>query len=384
MVEVKLCDERKCTGCGACMNACPTKSITMKKNKYGELVPHINKKTCINCGLCMKSCHILNSMDKKMNEPDKCFAAVRENKDNIARCSSGGVATLLMEYAVKNNWAVFSTKYDDKFIPKVIKVKNLEDIENYKGSKYVQSETGDAYLEIKKELSLKHNVLFIGTPCQVAGLRAFLKKDYDNLYCCDLFCHGVCPTSYFKDELEHLNIPDISNITFRGWNIKEDCWFIIWKNNKKVLAEPGYINYYDKGFYENVSLRESCYHCKYSDRKRIGDISFGDYLGLDFKELTNFKNNCVTAVLVNNDKGLKLFEMFKNEVEYVERDYEEAVKGGISLREPAIKPKERELFLNEYVELGYSKAIRKVLKNNVKKAKVKRYITFIKKRLKIK
>lgn len=379
MAEIKLCEESKCTGCGACANICPTKSISMIQNKYGELISYINKETCIKCGLCMKSCHKLNQVN--MLEPNKCYAAVRKNKENIARCSSGGIATLLMEYAVKNNWKVFSTRYDDEMKPKIIEVDSLNDIEYYKGSKYVQSETGNAFSLIKKELNSKEKVLFIGTPCQIAGLKMFLKKEYENLYCCDLFCHGVTPNSYFEDELKYLNFKDISNVSFRGWNVREDHWFIIWKNEKKVFAEPGTINYYAKGFYENVTLRESCYNCNYSNRKRVGDLSFGDFLGLSKELSKTLKNNCVTAILVNNDKGKELLNTISKDIELVERPYEEAIKGGISLRQHASKPKERKVFLDNYVELGFSEAIRKTLKNNVKKAKIKRYINYIKKRL---
>ena len=379
MKIINLCEDKKCSGCGACRMKCPKVCISMKENLQGELHPVVDRDCCINCGLCTRVCHINNEVP--LFKPFKCYAAVRKNKSDIARCASGGVGTLLMQEALNIGFSVFATRYDENLMPKVCEFHNIEEIDAFKGSKYVQSQVGDSYCKIKTILNNGKSVLFIGTPCQIAGLKVFLGKDYENLICCDLFCHGVVPTLYFKEELSFLQLERSSDISFRGWEIKEDYWFIVWKDGKKVFAQPGNINYYVKSFYDNIALRESCYNCRYSCDRRCGDLSIGDFLGLEKGVMSNYKNNCVTAILINTRKGSDLFNIISNLLEVTERPVEEAINGGRSLQHAAIESPLRTKFKKNYVQDGYSKAIRKTLRYEMVRAKYKRYIEYIKRRI---
>lgn len=351
----------------------------MKENLHGELHPVVDSDRCINCGSCTSVCHINN--DVLLFKPFKCYAAVRKNKSEIVRCASGGVGTLLMQEVLKIGFSVFATKYDKNLMPRVCEFDNIKEIDAFKGSKYVQSQVDDSYCKIKTILNNGKSVLFIGTPCQIAGLKAFLSKNYENLFCCDLFCHGVVPTRYFKEELSFLQLERSSDVSFRGWAIKEDHWFIAWKDGKKVFAQPGNTNYYGKSFYDNVSLRESCYNCRYSCDTRCGDLSIGDFLGLEKDVMSNYKNNCVTAILINTRKGSELFNIVSNLLDVTERPMEEAINGGGSLQHAAIESPLRIKFKAFYVQYGYSKAIRKTLRYEMVRAKCKRYIEYIKRRI---
>ena len=381
MGNVNLCDETLCTGCGACESICPVRCINMTEDKYGELHPNVDKSRCIECGACVRACHIISKVKK--NKPQHGFVAVRKNKNELTRCASGGIGTLLMERAFSKGWKVFSTRYNEEFEPAILEVRAYSDIEKYKGSRYVQGITGDALKIIKEYLLSGRYVLFIGTPCQVAGLYSFLGKNYDRLICCDLFCHGVVPSSYFKQELEYHRFKEYDNITFRGWNKREDFWFIVWNKGKKVLAKQGNVNYYIKGFADNVILREGCYNCGYSCAERVGDLSIGDFFSYDSVKEYNFKINGVTSIVVNTDKGMELVNEVMDELEYCKRPIEETIKGGIHSENKMNNRNKRKKFLSYYEKNGFANAVRKTLKKDMICAIIKRYINFIRRKLRL-
>lgn len=256
---IKLCEERYCTGCSACSNACTQNAIKMLKNIRGELHPFIDCNKCIRCGLCESICPQMNA--PYMISPMQCYAASKLNRNDMKREASGGIATLIIRELYKQGYIVFATRLDKDMVPKIVKMTSINELDFYKGSLYVQSIVGNIFCNIQKYLSDGNNVLFIGTPCQVAGLKAFLKKDWPTLICCDLFCHGTIPTSYFEEEIRYLTKKPITRVTFRGYDDREDYWFILWNGGKKVYAQSGNVNYYMKSFSDAVALRESCYYC---------------------------------------------------------------------------------------------------------------------------
>ena len=325
MKTIKLCEEKYCTGCSACSNVCVQNAIEMRDGIRGELHPFIDYNKCIQCGLCEKVCPQLNT--PQMISPMRCYAASKLDKNNMKREASGGIATLIISELYKQGYTIFATRLDKDMIPKIVKITSLDEIDFYKGSLYVQSVAGDSFSKIQKSLSDGDSVLFVGTPCQVAGLRAFLKKDWPKLVCCDLFCHGTIPTSYFEEEIRYLKKKAITRVTFRGYDDREDYWLILWNGMDKVYVQSGNVNYYMKSFSDAIALRESCYYCQYSTQKRTGDISLGDFLGLENSIAKNFKINCVNAVLVNTKKGKMVMEYIYDLIECYERPYVEAVGG---------------------------------------------------------
>lgn len=239
-----ICPHDKCTGCYACANICPKHCITMGEDDYGELHPYVNESECISCTLCVKTCPSNNPPEYKY--PSKCHAAWITDKEKRCVCASGGLGTILSEYVIRfKNGVVFGTAYDDNLIPVTTYTETLEGIEKFKGSKYVQGIVGDTTLkEMKGFLDKGRFVLYIGTPCQIAGAKKFLKKDYNNLITVDLICHGVTPTSYFKEEIDYLvkqnNIKGLVDVRFRGNDSNNYC-LSLWD---KIKGKKKNFNFY--------------------------------------------------------------------------------------------------------------------------------------------
>ena len=218
MESFNICEMDLCTGCSSCVSVCPKNCIELKEDSYGQLKAFINTKFCIDCKQCINVCPNNNKVE--LNKTIHCYASVRKDTSKLTRCASGGVGTYIMEHFFNNGYKVFATRLDNDLIPKIIELKNLRDLSKYKGSLYVQSLENNSIKLIEKYLKQDESVLFIGTPCQIAGLKNYLKRDYDKLLCCDLFCHGVVPTKYLQEEIKTLTDKSITDITFRGYNIK--------------------------------------------------------------------------------------------------------------------------------------------------------------------
>lgn len=192
-----------CCGCGACMNACPKDAIIMKSDKYGFIYPHINLQKCIECGLCVKSCRFINS---ETSAPQKVYAAANQNYNEIMNSASGGVFTAVAREFLKSGGVVFGAtlSFDNGHAnPHHIQIESVDDLWKLQGSKYVHSEIEFTYSHARIALQAGKKVLFSGTPCQIAGLKSYLKKDYNGLYTIDLICHGVPSGQFFDDYIQH-------------------------------------------------------------------------------------------------------------------------------------------------------------------------------------
>ena len=275
MLGKDICNYTECTGCYACANVCPKRCISLKDDKFGEIHPVVDQNACIDCKLCQKTCP--NNRERKYSYPNHCYAAWLDNKKEREICASGGIATIISKYILGKGGVLFGSRYDQLLNPVITWTDQLKDIEAYKGSRYVQSKVGnDTFRQVKQFLSEGKPVVFIGTPCQISGLYAFLRKPYEKLVTVDLICHGVSPTTYFKQEIDYLsqkfNLTGISDARFRGND---------GNNYRQKIFDICYLDdYYIQGFLKGVSLRENCYSCKYARPDRISDITIGDFIGL--------------------------------------------------------------------------------------------------------
>ena len=235
---MEICEYNKCTGCAACLNVCPQKCISMENDKWDEMHPVVNENKCVKCGKCKKVCP--NNTNLRYHYPSHCYASWITDEEKRKVCASGGMATIMSEYVIKyKHGVVFGTKYNEHMEPITTYAETLEQLEYFKGSKYVQSYiSAKVFRQVKQFLLDGRLVLYVGTPCQIAGLLCFLQKDYDNLITVDLICHGVCPSEYLKSELEYVcyknNIKneDVRDIRFRG-NDDNNYHFTIWDRFKK-------------------------------------------------------------------------------------------------------------------------------------------------------
>lgn len=373
---MEICNKDKCTGCGVCASVCAHSSIRMEEDSYGELHPVVNDLNCIQCGLCKKVCP--NNTEPVFSYPQKCYAAWITDNIKRAKCASGGIATIMAEYVIKKGGVFFGTAYDFDFVPRVTYTDKIDDLEKFKGSKYAQSIMGENILRKAKEyLKSDRFVLFIGTPCQVAGLKNYLHKEYDNLIAIDLICHGVCPTRYFTDEVSYImskhKLTDISDIRFRGNDGHNFC-LVFWQGKRQgnsykdeiAYIKPRYEQPYFAGFMLGVTLRENCYTCNYARPERVGDITIGDFLRLGKTTPFPYRTKQVSVVLTNNSKGISFYEQVAKYcgegLMNVERDYSERLKYRPSLLEPFKRHPQYGEFREKYLKQGYVRAIRSTLR----------------------
>lgn len=357
-----MIDKKDCTGCGACYNICPKNAITMQVDEEGFKYPVIDREKCINCKLCEKICPILNKVNTKMENPIGVIAAYTKNTNERIESSSGGIFYELANIVLSKNGAIVGAGYDDKFnvVHKIIY--NKEDLKELQGSKYVQSDTKDTYKETKEILEKGIEVLYVGTPCQIAGLKSFLQKDYDNLYTCDLICHGVPSPKVWQKYLAEYN-GKIQNCYFRnkdnGWN----CFSmkIVFENNKFKrfkMTKDDFIRL----FLNNYTLRPSCYDCKFSKIPRVADISLGDFWGVEGKYPEFSDDKGTSLILVNSSIGNELIRQIMGNLYYKENcDLEYAIKCNPCICGSVKEPIKRKDFFSDLGNMKLKQLVNKYL-----------------------
>ena len=363
---MQICEKQKCTGCFACINVCPKQCIATQEDEMGHIYPVIDKQLCINCNLCKKVCPVNEKPD--CVKPLKTFAAYSLDEDEHRKSSSGGVATAFSRKVIEAGGVVYgaSSKFSDKI--EHIRVENIEELEFLQGSKYVHSRIGESYSYVKKDLQNGRKVLFIGTPCQIAGLKNFLKVDNENLITVDLICHGVPSQKLLNDCVGKYKSPN-SKISFRnskGYSLEiKDI-----KENKLQYQKSLYKNFYYIGFMKSLYFRDSCYTCNYAKAERCSDFTIGDFWGLN-KNNVRFKHkDGVSVVLINTSKGKAFWRNAKNDFYYEERSFEEAYNGNVQLRRPSVAHPKREAFKKAYIEKGFNTAFVKTMFQEIVKYRV--------------
>lgn len=321
-------DIKDCCGCAACVNACPQGCINMKKDEEGFLHPVKDMSMCIDCGLCEKVCSFSNNYTFQTTSNPKVFAAYDEK--HRSGSSSGGIFFTLAQYFIeeRKGW-VFGAAFEDKFQLRHVGVNNMADLQRLRGSKYLQSDMGEVYRQIKSLLNDGDFVLFVGMPCQVAGLRAFLRnKAYANLLLVDLVCHGVPPQTLFDEHVKYLEQKHNATLVsyqFRkadGWGGCEIADFVQPVKHKEL---PTYsLSPYLYSFMQAYTYRESCYECKFAQIPRQGDITLADYWGAGkfFPEIDVSRG--VSLVLLNTKSGELAFESIKKYCKVYESNISDA------------------------------------------------------------
>lgn len=365
---IKICDENICTGCSACKEECPLQCITMQEDAFGEIHPEIDVLRCIACGKCVEICP--NNRDAQLLSPQKVYAAYRKNQEKVLNSASGGVGAVFSETWVKEGGIVYGTAYDADFRPLVKGETTLEGIEAFKGSKYVQSCTDGVYRQIKDRLKNHQKVLFIGTPCQVAGLYSIVDRNNSNLLTVEILCHGVSPEVYFKQQLRYLEetgcVSEYDNVTFRTNQWMMDFYFAVWNHGKAVYDKQAYENEYFAAFLSGLSLRESCYACRYKKTARLGDIMIGDFIGFGKHVKYEGPKTRKSLVITTTDRGEAFLKSCSGELELIERTIEEAAIEGRSLREPFPRHPNQAEFREKYQKVGFVEAVQATLGEEMK------------------
>lgn len=367
MINKTLSNMKDCTGCHACTNICPKKCIFMKYDNEGFLYPIVDYNICIKCKRCVIVCPIINNI-KSYNTP---IAYACYNKDENIRLnsSSGGIFSLLAEKMIDRGGVVFGAVFNDNFEVEHKYIETKENIELLRGSKYVQSKIGTSYRQVKDFLESGREVLFSGTPCQIAGLKNYLVKAYSNLLTVDLICHGV-PSPYVWQKYikfrENKAGSEISKITFRnkkmGW--KQYSVSFLFKNNteyNKIYSNDLYMT----AFLKNISLRPSCYNCRFKTLNRQSDITLADFWGVQniFPEIDDDKG--VSLIFINSQSGEKIYNEVLDNVEYKEVDIKNAVKYNLAAIKSPVPHINREKFINDINIYTFDKLVNKYCKDRI-------------------
>ena len=305
-MQVLFTEKENCCGCSACFAICTKRAIQMKEDFKGYLYPEINTDLCIECNLCEKVCPLKHEVtnDKFVK---KAFGVKNKNTDERMRSSSGSVFIEAAKYILGQSGIVYGVKMQPDLKVEFDRAGTLEEARAFQGSKYVQSIKGESYKNVKEDLQKGKTVLFTGTPCEVAGLKKYLGKAYDNLYAIDIICHGV-PSQQFLDnymkgqEMRHKS--KLREMIFRdkkyGWRHQKIS--MVFENDKNYHL-PIWEDEFYRLFTGNYILRDSCYSCRYSNMNRVGDITIGDFWNINNVDETFEDSLGVSSVLVNTERG---------------------------------------------------------------------------------
>jgi NAD-dependent dihydropyrimidine dehydrogenase PreA subunit len=354
---IKIQNKQDCCGCSACVQRCPKLCITLHEDEEGFLYPKVDMATCIDCGLCEKVCPALHQAEERV--PLEVFAAKNPNEEIRHESSSGGIFTLLAEQIIDAGGVVFGVKWNEHFDAVHAYTETKEGLAAFRGSKYVQSQVGETFKQAEQFLKQGRQVLYSGTPCQIAALKLFLRKEYENLLAVDIICHGAPSPGVFRWYLSEeitqeaarqsgekiqfrssLPIPsiakadvlareqgfEIEDIRFRdkrvGW--KKFSFVLSLKPLSKVttageknsvsLSYTLHENAFMKGFLRNIYLRPSCYACPAKGGKSGSDITLADYWGIQHLMPEFDDDRGVSALTINTEKGQKVMQIIGAEI----------------------------------------------------------------------
>ncbi len=352
-----VCDLNKCSGCFACANICPAGAIEMIPGKVGHIFPSISDK-CIDCHKCIKICPVNNPIE--LHKPQKTLAFwIKDDKEHQSS-TSGGAAACFSNYILENDGTVYGCASLPHGIIEHIRIDKKDDAYKLKGSKYVHSHINETFKAIKEDLKNNKKVLFVGLPCQVAGLKNFIGKDVTELYTIDLICHGVPSQQVLFEYIESLGIQrsDVDFVSFREAN---GYYLSIRSSDGCIYRKDECKDLYYMAFNDNLCFRESCFTCRYSTSNRVGDLTIGDFWGLGKTEPFEYDSHGhVSVVLVNNDKGNHLLDVCADKYEAIERTLEEATLGNHNLRAPSV-PKNASKFQTLYGKVNIQTALKRCL-----------------------
>ena len=317
MVDIK--DKTQCCGCEACVQRCPKQCISLVEDAEGFLYPRVDASVCVDCGLCEKVCPVLNQSSE--HQPQSVFAAINPDVDTRLSSSSGGIFSALAHAVLSQGGVVFGVCWDKDWRLVFDCAESESDLARFRGSKYLQAHVGDAYVRAEQFLKSGRQVLFTGTACQIAGLKKYLRRDYDNLLSVDVICHGAPSPKVWRSYLDEQKNKieqergkryDICAINFRdkssGW--KHYNFLLELKNadgRVERFMQPSAQNIFMRGFLRDIYLRPSCYSCPAKSGKSGSDITLGDFWGINVLRPDIDDDRGVSAICLNSAKGVSWF-----------------------------------------------------------------------------
>lgn len=371
---IQITDKSSCCGCAACVQICPKKCISFDKDEKGFCYPKVDLSRCIKCGLCEAVCPYIQPMQKR--EPIKVLAAINQDEEIRLKSSSGGIFTMLAENIINAGGVVFGAAFDKSWKSEHRYTETIDGLEAFRGAKYIQSYIEETFKQVKSFLLTGRKVLFSGTGCQIAGLRLFLRKDYENLLTVEVACHGVPSPSVWRayiDDIADGNLNKIKSISFRdkrhGWN----SYGIAITTYEGTFYESASTNPYMQSFLKDLSLRPSCTNCPAKRGASGSDIIIGDFWGVDNMHPEIYDNKGCSLVLVNTQSGKELLNRLN--IKGIEITYEESYRYNPCLIQSAAESRYASLFWNEFKRTGI-RACERTLKL-INSSKPKRILALI-------
>lgn len=359
---IQIVNKRDCCGCHACYNICPPKCIHMQPDVDGFWYPVVQIDECTECGLCEQVCPILKEKSADNYEP-LVYACINNNEAIRLESSSGGLFTLISEQVIENGGAIFGANFNENFEVKHSCVEIKEKLGKVRGSKYVQSRIGDTYKQAKQLLRSGREVLFTGTPCQIAGLKSYLGKSYDNLLCVDIVCHGVPSPEVWRKYVDYRQEKAGSTAQRISFRQKDDGWkrfsvSFLFENNTEY-RETLDKDLYMRAFLKDVCLRPSCYACQFKTIHRQSDITLADFWGIQrmLPEMDDDKGT--SLIFVNSKAGQAMIQQIADKMQFKEVDINEAIKYNSAAIKSAAPNPHREKFLEDLHKLTFDELVLK-------------------------
>ncbi len=371
-------NKENCCGCTACKNICPKNAIEMKEDEEGFLYPNIDKEKCIDCGLCKKVCPIINKVPNK--PPIQQEAYVVNNKNVLVRkqSTSGGAFTAIAEYVIKNNGIVYGASFDNNFNVQHNYTTNINDLQKFRGSKYVQSDVKNTFREVRDFLNAGKMICYSGTPCQIEGLKKYLGKEYENLITVDVVCHAVPSPLVWRKYLHYqkkkLKMNNIIQVLFRDkskYGYKYSTMTI--KADNKIYQAGVETDPFLRAFFEDLSVRPSCYNCQFKKQYRVSDFTIWDCFEVEKFDNKLDDDKGTSRILIHTKKGKKVFDEISNQFDYKKIDVDDIVQGVKEMYFSVSKNQNRENFFKDINQLEEEEFFNKYFPDNIK-VKVERTI----------
>lgn len=356
---INISNPADCCGCTACASICAHDAITMEPDALGFLYPVVDVAKCVDCGLCEKVCQFNDNYDKSLNFDEPiAYAARHKDINEVMKSRSGAAFVAISDYILEQGGVVYGAGYQDHFRVVHKRAITKKERDEFRGSKYVQSDLTGVFHEVKEDLKKGLTVLFSGTPCQTSGLKAFVgKKLLEKLFLVDIICHGVPSPRLWRDYiayLENKKNDEIVIVNFRdkelfGWKAHKESYIFKMGGGKIVFT---YL------FYKHIMFRHSCGVCHFCNTQRPSDITLGDFWGWENNVPDmNIDDKGVSLVLLNTPKGKELFNAVSNRLIVKPVELENSLQP--NLQHPSAIHSQRMAFENDYLKRGFIYVIRK-------------------------
>ena len=367
---IKIIDPKDCCGCTACASICAHDAITMEPDALGFLYPKVDESKCVDCGLCDKVCQFKDNYDRSLNlEQPIAYAVRHKDIDEVMKSRSGAAFVAISDYVLEQGGVVYGAGYKDHFRVAHKRATTKEERDEFRGSKYVQSDLTGVFRQVKEDLKNGLTVLFSGTPCQTSGLNAYVgKKLRENLVLVDIVCHGTPSPFIWRDYVYYIetkNNKTIVDVDFRnkdlfGWKEHRETF----KFDKNEIIETD--NLYTSLFYKHIMLRHSCSICHYTNTFRPSDITLADFWGWENNvPKMNEDDKGVSLILLNSQIGVKLFKSISCLLETHEVNISNCLQR--NLISPTNIHSERKQFENDYTKRGFNYIIRHYTDTGIRK-----------------